>query len=150
MNEINSFKEILYLILTLIPILTLKFVFSFFQISPFLNEIPSDSSVAVCVELTHFSDNIFKIHIFKPQLNFLEFWAPILLSIPRGLWPYNFFPDVLILRGQNYENITHEKFARHRIAIWGLRSAWIQKLKKTQPYLKNWGLFSSTFWLEHF
>ena len=48
--------------------------------------------------------------------------------------------------------ITREIFAGRRIAIWGLRSARIKKLKKTDPHFfwKKWGLFSSTFWSEHF
>ena len=65
------------------------------------------------------------MHFFKSKLNFLIFWKPIWLSIPRGLWPYNFFWDILFLRGQNNENITHEK-----IAIW-----------KKDPHFfpKKWG-----------
>ena len=40
----------------------------------------------------------------------------------------------MILRGQNHENITREIIAKIRIAIWGLRSARIKKLKKTDPH----------------
>merc|ERR1711954_522417 len=47
----------------------------------------------------------------------------------------NFFQDILILRGQNNENIMREKIAQIRIVILGLRSAWIKKLKKTDPHL---------------
>ena len=75
-----------------------------------------------------------KCLFFSQNSTFLKFWKPIWLSIPRGLWPYNFFPDILILRGQNNENITREKIAKIRIAIWGLRSAWIKKLKKIDPH----------------
>ena len=39
----------------------------------------------------------------------------------------------MILRGQNHENIMREIFSRHQIAICGLRSALIKKLKKTDP-----------------
>ena len=45
----------------------------------------------------------------------------------------------MILRGQNHENNTCDIFARRRIAIWGLTSAWIKKLKKTDPHLKKIG-----------
>ena len=41
--------------------------------------------------------------------------------------------DILIWRGPNFEKITREICARRRIAIWGLRSAQIKKLKKTDP-----------------
>jgi len=75
-----------------------------------------------------------KCLFFSQNSTFLKFWKPIWLSIPRGLWPYNFFRDILILRGQNNENITREKIAKIRIAIWGLRSARIKKLKKTDPH----------------
>merc|ERR1711954_545755 len=44
-----------------------------------------------------------------------------------------FCPDIVILRGQNHENITREIIAKIRIAVWGLRSARIKKLKKTDP-----------------
>ena len=64
---------------------------------------------------------------------FLKFWKPIWLSIPRGVWPYNFLQEILTLRGLNNENITREKIAKIRIAIWGLRSARIKKMKKTDP-----------------
>ena len=72
------------------------------------------------------------------------------LKIPRGLWPYNYFSDILILRGQNHENITREIIAQILIASWGLRSAQIKKLKKTDPHFfqKNGGLFPTTFWSE--
>ena len=62
------------------------------------------------------------------------------LSIPRGLWPYNFFRHIFILRGPNNENITREKIAKIRIAIRGLRSARIKKMKKTDPnfFQKKW------------
>ena len=53
-----------------------------------------------------------------------------MLNIQRGLWTYNFFPDIFILSGQNDENIMREIFLHHRIAIVGLRRAWIKKLKK--------------------
>ena len=78
-----------------------------------------------------------KCLFFSQNSTFLKFWKPIWLSIPRGLWPYNFFRDILILRGQNNENITREKIAQIRIAIWGLKSVWIKKLKKTDPYLRK-------------
>ena len=44
------------------------------------------------------------------------------------------FSHILILRGQNNENITRDIFARRWIAIWDLRSARIKKLKKTDPH----------------
>ena len=91
-----------------------------------------------------------KYLFFSQKSTFLKFWKPIWLSIPRGLWPYNFFPDILILRGQNHENITREIFARHRIAIWGLRSARIKNMKKTDPHFfqKKWGsvFFNFLIW----
>ena len=56
------------------------------------------------------------------------------LSILRGLWPYYFVQDISILRGRNHENITREKIVCCWIAIWGLRSAWIKKLKKKELF----------------
>ena len=52
---------------------------------------------------------------------------------PERVRTITFFCDILILRGQNNENTMREKIAKIQIAIWGLRSAWIKKLKKTDP-----------------
>ena len=84
----------------------------------------------------YFTRKIFKIwapSFLSQNSTFLKFLKPIWLRIPWRLWPYKFFPDILILRGQNHENITRKIFARHQIAIWGLRSAQIKNMKKTDP-----------------
>ena len=50
--------------------------------------------------------------------------------------------------GQNHENIKREIFARRRIAIWGLRSARIKNMKKTDPHFfqkKMWVCFLQLF-----
>ena len=74
-------------------------------------------SVALCVELTEFVNNIFKMPIFKPPFHFFEiFKANIVKHLERVMTIY-FFPDVLILRGKNPENIMHEIFACRQIAI---------------------------------
>ena len=91
----------------------------------------------------------FLVPIFQPIINFLTFINPIWLTIPRGLWPKQKFSDIFIWRSPNLEKFTCEIVARRWIAIWGLRSAWITKLKKTDPHLKKWGLFSSTFLSKH-
>ena len=73
-----------------------------------------------CVGLTEFWDSI-----IEPIFNFLKFQKPILLRIPRGLWSYNFFQDILILRGQNNEkirvfffNFLIQALLRPQNAIW--------------------------------
>ena len=71
--------------------------------------------------------------ICKSIINFLTFQKPIQLTIPRGLWPHKFLSDILIWRGPNLEKCTREIIVRCPIKIWGLRSAQIKKLKKTDP-----------------
>ena len=120
------------LILTLIPNLMPKMFFYLFWKGHFGQFCHYISNVALSVELSKVLD---KINIFLSQIStFWKFWKPIWLSIPRGLWPYNFFQDILILRSQNNENIMREKIARIWIAIWGPRSARIKKLKKRDPH----------------
>merc|ERR1712243_183624 len=74
------------------------------------------SSVAVCVELTEFSD-IFKMPIFKPKFNFFEILKANMVKHPKMVMTIYFFPDILILRGQNHENITREISPQIWIAI---------------------------------
>ena len=45
------------------------------------------SSVAVCVELTEFLDNIFKLPIFKPKLNIFEIVKANLVENPERFMP---------------------------------------------------------------
>ena len=71
---------------------------------------PSDFKCGVSVELTEFLDNIFKMPIFKPQFNFFEILKANMVKYHERVMTIYFFPDVLILRGQNYEIITCEKF----------------------------------------
>ena len=106
------------------------------------------SNVAVCVELTEFLDNIFKMSIFRSKFNFFEILKANMVEHPKRLWPYNYFPDILILRGQIHENITREKIVRRRIAIWGVRSAQIKKLNKTDPHFLI-GVCCTTFQSKH-
>ena len=47
--------------------------------------------------------------------------------------------DIFIWRSPNLEKFMHEIVTRCQITIWGLRSAWIKKLKKTDPHLKKIG-----------
>ena len=63
----------------------------------------------------------------------MTFQKPIQLTIPRGLWPHKFLSDILIWRGPNLEKCTREIIMWCLIKIWGLRSAQIKKLKKTDP-----------------
>ena len=72
--------------------------------------------------------------ICKSIINFLTFQKPIQLTIPRGLWPHKFLSDILIWRGPNLEKCTREIIVQCPIKIWGLRSAQIKKLKKTDPH----------------
>ena len=51
------------------PNLTPKTFFSFFQISHFGQLYSQISSEALCVELTEFLKNIYKMLILKPKLN---------------------------------------------------------------------------------
>ena len=46
-----------------------------------------------------------------------------------------FKTDILIWRAPNLEKFAHEIFAQHWIAIWGLGSTQIKKLKRTDPHL---------------
>ena len=62
------------------------------------------SSVAVCVELTEFLDNIFKMLIFKPNSTFLKFYKPIWLRILKGLWPYTFSRYFDFKRPKSWKN----------------------------------------------
>ena len=62
-------KTILSLILTLTPILTIKLKF---KLVIFWMRCHQISSVAVCIGLTEFLDNIIKMPIFKPEINFFE------------------------------------------------------------------------------
>ena len=101
--------------------------FPFFKLVILWMKCHQISSVAVCVESTEF----FYMSIFKPKFNFFEILKVNMVITPRGLWPCNFFPVILILRGHNHENITCKIFTYCWIAIWGLRSARIKELKKT-------------------
>ena len=95
--------------MTLTPILTLKCVFFHFCKSLILlMRCHQISSVPVCVELTEFLDNIFKMPIFKPQFNFFEILKPIWLSIMRELWPYNFF-QTFWFKGAKIMKLLHVK-----------------------------------------
>ena len=77
---------------------------------------------------------IFLVPIFQPKINLLTFKNQIWLTILRGLWPKKKLSDIFFWRSPNLEKFTHEIVARRRIAIWGLRSARIKKLKKTDPH----------------
>ena len=133
--------------MTLTPILALKCVFfHFIKSLSFWMRCHQISSVPVCVELTEFLDNIFKMPIFKPKFTFLKFWKPIWLSIPRGLWPDNFF------RYFDFKCPNHEKNYAWNIPTMDhnltLNHASDQRVKETRPPFvlkKNWGLFSLTF-----
>ena len=79
--------------------------------------------------------------IFKPQFNYFDIFKANMVKHPwEGYDHIIFFPDILILRGKNHDNIMREKIACHRISIWGLRSAQIKKLKKIYPhfFLGSW------------
>ena len=105
-------------------------------------------SVAVCVELTEFLDITFKMPIFKPKFNFFKFLKPIRLSIPGGFWPCNFFPDILILRGQNHKIIGVKKLQAMTLQFEALGVLESKSWRKETPILnqkQNWGLFSLTF-----
>ena len=78
------------------------------------------SSVAVCVELKEFLDNIFKMPIFKPQFHFYEISKANMVKHPARVMTIDFFPDILILRGQNNENITREKLGKFRLQFEAL------------------------------
>ena len=108
-------------------------------------------SVAVCVELTEFLDINFKMPIFKPKFNFFKFLKPIRLSIPGGFWPCNFFPDILILRGQNYKIIGVKKLQAMTLQFEALGVLESKSWRKETPILnkKKWGLFSLTFLSKH-
>ena len=108
-------------------------------------------SVAVCVELTEFLDINFKMPIFKPKFNFFKFLKPIRLSIPGGFWPCNFFPDILILRGQNYKIIGVKKLQAMTLQFEALGVLESKSWRKETPILnqkQNWGLFSLTFFIQ--
>ena len=79
--------------------------------------------------------------IFKSIINFLTFRKPIRLIIPRGLSPHIFSSDIMIWRGTNLDKFMQEIIVRCWIAISGLRSARIKKLKKTAPifFFFKWG-----------
>ena len=107
------------LILTLTLILTLKCVFLFFKLVIFWMRFHQISSVAVCIELIDFLDNIFRMPIFKPQFDFFEILKANMIRHHERVMTIWFFPVVLIIRGQNHENITCEKIVCRRISIWG-------------------------------
>ena len=75
------------------------------------------SSVAVCVQLTEFLDNIFKMPIFKPKFNFFEIWKANMVKHPERVMTIYFFSRYFDFKGQNNENITCEKIAQIWIAI---------------------------------
>ena len=88
---------------------------------------------------------------FSQSSTFLKFQKPIWLRIPRGLWPYDFFEDFFILRGQNHKIITHGMVTWWQILIWGQTMPWIKKFKNIDSHFKdkNGCMFSSCFWSEH-
>ena len=68
----------------------------------------------VCVEITEFLDDISNMPIFKTKFNFLK--SNMVKKPERDTTTY-FFPEILILRDQNHENITSEIFASCWISI---------------------------------
>ena len=76
---------------------------------------------------------LFKMPIFELKLNFLKFQRPIWLRILRELWPYQFLSVILILRGPNIEQFTHEIVVRRQIAIWDKIVPRIKELKNKTP-----------------
>ena len=58
------------------------------------------SSALLCVELTLFLDNIFKMPIFKLKFDFFEILKANMVKHPEMVMTIYFFPDILILRGQ--------------------------------------------------
>merc|ERR1711954_632284 len=92
-------KTISSLILTLTSILSLKTFFSFFEISHFVNEIPSDFKCGVSVELTEFLDNIFKMPIFKSKFNFFKILKANMVKHPKRVMTIYFFSRYLDFQG---------------------------------------------------
>ena len=64
---------------------------------------------------------------------------PLWLSTPRLLWPYNFLPDISILRGQNHENIMHENVLNQELQFEALPCLGSKSWWKLSPYFsKKW------------
>ena len=96
----------------------------------------------LCI-LTNYS---FKKGYFQDTIRFLiKFQKPRWLKFLQRLWPYNFSPDICILRGPSVEKITCE------VVLWQWSQfetkPWIRtKNRRKKIYIwKNMGLFSLTF-----
>ena len=81
--------------------------------------------------------------IFELKFTFLKVLTLYMVKHPEMVMTLQFFLYILILRGPNIEQFTHEIVMQWQIAIWYQTVPSINELKKQTPifFQKNWGLF---------
>ena len=77
----------------------LKCVFRFFRIGNFGLFCRQISSVALCVQLTEFLDNLFKMPIFKPKFKFFEILKVNLVKHPKRVMTIKFIFQIFLFSG---------------------------------------------------